>query len=84
MGATDTSNERRIGVDAIPKDIKARLTELQRHVLAQLQGFGWSIKFVRRPLFQDQIVVLVDPSGNQHAILREDGSIDREMDFTIR
>ncbi|MGB5742760.1 MAG: hypothetical protein WBM65_10130 [Sedimenticolaceae bacterium] len=84
MGATDTSNERRIGVDAIPKDIKARLTEVQRHSLAQLQGFGWTIKFVRRPLFQDQIVVLVDPSGNQHAILREDGSIDREMDFTIR
>ncbi len=84
MDATDTSNERRIGVDAIPKDIKARLTELQRHALAQLQGFGWAIKFVRRPLFQDQIVILVDPSGEQHAILREDGSIDRELDFTIR
>ena len=84
MDATDISNERRIGVDAIPRDITARLTEVQRHALAQLHGFGWSIKFVRRPLFQDQIVVLVDPSGNQHAILREDGSIDRELDFTVR
>ena len=84
MGATDTSNERRIGVDAIPKDINARLTEVQRHALAQLRGFGWEIKFVRRPLFQDQVVVLVDPSGKQHAILREDGTIDRKLDFTIR
>lgn len=76
--------EKRIGVDAIPEDIRAQMTELQRHALASLAGFGWSINFVRRPLFQEQVIVLVDPSGKQYAILMDDGTIDRNIDFTMR
>jgi len=78
------SKERRIGLEAIPADIKSRMTGFQRGTLARLEGFGWSIEFVRRPLFLDQIIVLVDPSGKQHAILRDDGSMDRDIDFSIR
>lgn len=77
-------DERRIGVDAIPEDIKTRLTQLQRYALANLEGFGWSIRFVRRPLFQEQVVLLVDPSGEQYAVLTEDGTVDRNIDFAIR
>lgn len=84
MSSEETPTERRIGVDAIPTDIKSQLTALQRHALASLEGFGWSMKFVRRPLFQDHVIVLVDPSGKQHAILHEDGSIDRDIDIAIR
>jgi len=76
--------EHRIGLDAIPMDIKSRMTGLQRGTLARLEGFGWSIKFVRRPLFQEQIIVLVDSSGVDHAILTEDGQLDRNLDFAIR
>lgn len=78
------SKERRIGVDAIPGDIAARMTEMQRHTLANLEGFGWSIKFVRRPLFVEQTIVLVDPSGEQYAGLTEDGDMDRDVDLAIR
>lgn len=84
MSVAQKSTERRIGVDAIPEDLQARLTEPQRHALSQLEGFGWSIKFVRRPLFQDPVIVLVDPSGEKHAVLTEDGSIDRDPDFIVR
>ena len=76
--------ERRIGLDAIPDDIKSQLTGLQQGAVARLEGFGWSIKFVRRPLFQEMTVVLVDPSGADHAILRDDGSVDRNIDFSLR
>ena len=76
--------ERRIGLDAIPNDIKSQMTGLQQGTLARLEGFGWSIKFVRRPLFQEMMIVLVDPSGADHAVLRDDGSIDRNIDFTLR
>lgn len=78
------SKERRIGVHAIPEDIKSRMTGLQHGTLARLEGFGWSIKFVRRPLFQEQVIVIVDPAGLDHAILREDGTMDRNIDFPIR
>jgi len=76
--------ERRRDQEPVPGDIRSRLTELQRRTLAGLENFGWSVRFVRRPLFQEQVVVLVDPTGQQHAILREDGSIDRNLDIEIR
>ena len=81
---SETPEERRAGQVAIPDDIKSRLNELQHQTLARLEGFGWSVAFVRRPLFQDQVVVLFDPSGRQHAILDEDGSIDKTTDLPIR
>jgi hypothetical protein len=42
------------------------------------------VAFVRRPLFQDQVVVLFDPAGRQHAILNDDGSIEKTTDVQIR
>lgn len=85
MSTDGHAKERRKGQEAVPNDLRSRLTELQRHTLASLENFGWSVRFVRRPLFQDQVVVLVDPSGQQHAILHEDGSIDRNhLDVEIR
>ncbi len=84
MNENQIPKERRTGQVAIPDDIKSRLNALQHQALCQLEGFGWSVGFVRRPLFQDQVVVLYDPSGQQHAILTEDGSIDRSTDIPIR
>lgn len=78
------SKDRRIGLEAIPKDLRDRMTELQRHALVGLEGFGWSVKFVRRPLFLDQVIVLVDPSGKEFAVLQEDGSVDRDADLETR
>lgn len=83
MTTTETK-DRRIGIEAIPEDLRERMTVLQRHALIGLEGFGWSVKFVRRPLFQDPVIVLVDPSGNEYAVLQEDGSVDRDVDFSVR
>ncbi len=87
MGGLDNkeaSKERRGGQVAIPDDIKSRLNEFQHQTLARLEGFGWSVAFVRRPLFQDQVIVLFDPAGRQHAILNEDGTIDKTTVTQIR
>ena len=84
MNNTEPSKERRGGQVAIPDDIKSRLTQLQHQTLARLEGFGWSVGFVRRPLFQDQVIVLFDPTGRQYAILDEDGSIDKTTDIHVR
>ena len=84
MSAEKHPIERRVGLDAIPEDIKSRMTESQRETLSKLRGYGWSIKFVRRALYEDQVIVLVDASGEQYAILQEDGSVIRNMRFTVR
>ncbi len=84
MNDSREQRERRTGQPPIPDDITSRLSMWQQQTLARLTGFGWSIRFVRRPLFQDQVVILTDPTGSEHAILNEDGSIDRKIDFDIR
>ena len=84
MSGSESSRERRIDQKAVPDDIKALLTSEQLLAVARLEGFGWSIKFVRRPLFQDHVVVLFDPSGKRHAILEEDGSLDTTTEIQVR
>ena len=84
MNDKQAPRERRTGQVAIPEDIRTRLNVLQHQTLKRVEGFGWSVGFVRRPLFQDQVVVLFDPTGRQYAILHEDGSLDRESDTPIR
>jgi hypothetical protein len=83
-GTAGNIKERRIGISSVPRDIRSHLTELQRYALTQLEGFGWSIQFVRRINVDDQLVVLVDPSGKNHGILREDGSLDRSTELAFR
>lgn len=84
MNEKQTPRERRIGEVAVPDDIRSRLNELQNQTLARIEGFGWSVGFVRRPLFQDQVVVLFDSSGKQYAILNEDGTLDQASEIDIR
>jgi len=84
MSAERRPIERRVGLDTIPNDIKSRMTKLQRNTLAKLRGVGWSIQFVRRPLYDDQVIVLVDSSGEQQAVLQEDGSIIRNLGISVR
>ena len=76
--------ERRQGQKAVPDDVFTRLTELQRLSLARLESFGWTIRLVRRPLFEDQVIVVADPTGKDVAILDEDGQLDRDTPITIR
>ena len=84
MNGSESPRERRIDQKAVPDDIKALLTTEQLLTVARLEGFGWSIKFVRRPLFQDHTVVLFDPSGQRLAILEKDGSLNTRTDIQVR
>lgn len=78
------SHERRLGQVAVPDDVNARLNELQHQTLARLEGFGWSVGFIRRPLFQEPVVVLFDPTGRSYGILRDDGILDTKTVLEIR
>lgn len=84
MSNANTQKERRVGQVAVPENIKSILTDMQHQALARLEGFGWSIAFVRRPIFQNDVVVLFDQSGKRHAILNEDGSLDTTTDLQVR
>lgn len=84
MITTSEPSERRIGVSPIPSNIRSLLTELQRASLSRLEGFGWSIKFVRSQGLIEPVIVVGDPSGERHGVMLEDGRIDRESSIKIR
>ena len=77
-------NEKRHGDDPIPKNIEDWLTQDQLDALNQISNFGWELKFVRRPAFQDPIAVVYRADGNKIGVLQKDGKIDMSPDITIR
>jgi hypothetical protein len=77
-------NERRSRMPAVPFGIEAHLTELQRLALNRLSNFGWSLAFVRRPQGAPWTVVVSGPDRTGHAILTEDGDLDRDTPLVVR
>lgn len=60
----------------VPDDWLTLLTEQQKMSLQGLINFGWSIYFIRRPLFQERTVVLKhDQMGYRE--LDADGFFDK-------
>ncbi|WP_166211125.1 hypothetical protein [Cognatiluteimonas telluris] len=64
--------------------LRALLNEDQRMTLTELEQFGWSLKFVRRPLFQPSVPVVIDGDRKRYAVLEADGSLNENPEFTIR
>lgn len=75
---------RRQAVDTDQAALRAGLTPQQLAALETLEQFQWTLRFVRRPMFQEPIPVVVDRTGTRHALLRPDGSLDENLGFNIR
>ncbi|WP_149196557.1 hypothetical protein [Luteimonas suaedae] len=65
-------------------ELRAGLTPAQQAALPTLEQFGWTLRFVRRPLFQDPVPVLFDRTGERWVVLRADGSLDEAPGFQLR
>jgi len=79
-----TTGERR-KVEGRPSPVlKRELNEDQLMALADLERFGWELKFIRRPMFQQPVPVVFDSSRKHYAVLNLDGSLDENPGFDIR
>jgi hypothetical protein len=76
--------EKRHGNDPIPENLEDWLTQDQLDALNQVGNFGWQLKFIRRPVFQDPIVILISNNGEKIGLLEKDGRIKMDPDITIR
>ncbi|WP_298577337.1 hypothetical protein [uncultured Luteimonas sp.] len=76
--------ERRRRQQDDPRALREGLTPAQLQALETLEYFNWTLKFVRRPMFQDPIPVVIDRDGVRHAVLLADGSLDESPGFAIR
>lgn len=64
--------------------LKRELNEDQKIALADLERFGWELKFIRRPMFAEPVPVVFDSSRTHFAVLRPDGTLDENPGFDIR
>jgi hypothetical protein len=64
--------------------LRAGLTPAQSTALDTLEHFRWTLKFVRRPMFQDPIPVVFDRTGERWAVLEPDGSLNESPGFRLR
>ena len=70
------SEEKRKGDKPIPDNLKYYLNDAQRVALHKIEGFGWSLAYVRRPLFVDPVIVISNADGSKIGILEEDGRLN--------
>lgn len=77
--------DKRTGEKPVPDNLEDHLSHMQIKELRLLEGSGYKIKFIRRSLFQDVVVVVVaDPQEKEIGVLREDGSLDFNPDLQYR
>jgi hypothetical protein len=75
---------RRQSENAEAANLRSGLNPQQLAALTTLEHFQWTLRFVRRPLFDAPIPVVVDRTGTRHAVLEPDGSLNETPDFKIR
>jgi len=78
------NKERRTNPPHPTRALRSDLNEAQLQTLADLERFGWQLKFVRRPMFQPSIPVVFDPDLKTYALLEADGSLNEHPLFDIR
>ena len=78
------AKEQRIGVPPVPDDLEETLNEAQIHTLRRMENFGWELKFIRRPLFQDVLPILLHLDSNKIGVLEEDGTLNMQRDLNLR
>lgn len=67
-----------------PLEMRLGISPQQKEAVETLEHFGWTLRFVRKPLFRDAIPVLFDRSGDRYVILRSDGTLDESMTLPLR
>ena len=76
--------DKRKGEKPVPENAEELLNQLQILALRQMEGYGWRLQFIRRPLFQEPVPVVMDADGQKIGILEDDGRINLEPDIEVR
>lgn len=63
---------------------RRRLIDARLETLRTLEHFGWALKFVRRPPFEEPIPMVFDGERKKYAVLRADGTLDEHPGLDIR
>lgn len=76
----DRRVHRKLTRDAV-KDI---LNPAQMDTLLECQYFGWRLKFIRRPLFQEPVPVIYNAGFDQIGVIDSEGYINMDLELETR
>ncbi len=76
--------ERRRGMRSIPNGLESYLNASQIDTLQEVSGFGWELKYVRRPLFMEPVPILYNQSMDRYAVMDIDGCMNRSIEVALR
>ena len=68
----------------IPENLSEYLNDAQLRTINKMEGFGWKLFFIRRPLFQEVITIMQSPDGSDTALIETDGNFIQAHDVYIR
>jgi hypothetical protein len=76
--------EKRTGENPVPENLEGFLNEAQLSALSRAESFGWELEFIRRPLFQEVVPVLLHPDSGHFEVLENDGTLNTRPGIKIR
>ena len=76
--------EKRKGEPPIPVDFQDALSPDQIMTLRQIENFGWQVAFVRRPLFQEKVIVVTTSDNKRYGVIEETGELNLQAEIRIR
>lgn len=81
---TAMDRDKRKGDAPIPENLEEVLNKAQYQALPGILQSGWELLFLRRPLFQEPVLVLRNSNDNRTRILDTDGKIRIQVDIKAR
>ena len=83
-GSIGMDIERRSEENLVHESLHEVLNETQLLTLSTVEEFGWVLAFIRRPLFQDIVPVLLHPDNNILGTLEVDGEVNTQSEIKFR
>ena len=80
----EVDDEKRNHEKPIPDNLDDLLNDFQLMALRRIEGFGWELRFVRRPVFQTPTAVVFSLDGEKIGVLGEDARTNMESEIKIR
>jgi hypothetical protein len=77
-------SDKRKGMKPVPDKVEEVLNQDQIRALRAMEQFGWQLHFVRRPLFQEVVPVMINQEGDKMMILEADGSLNDKVELDLR
>jgi hypothetical protein len=80
----EKSRERRGKLERVPPELRNRLNPDQSITLRMIQKFGWELAFVRHPIFEPSMPVVLSPCRQRCAIILDDGELELNPGIAVR